>query len=68
MNDRIFKNLPQSKFEFLKILKIHEISFSAKFVLAFNYNVFKEKAFTIEIEGGFKGICIKSICSLRVYV
>jgi len=47
MDDRIFKNLPLTKFDFGKICK------SMKFVCLFLfYNVFKEKMFTIEIEDG----------------
>ena len=47
MDDRIFKNLPLTKFDFGKICK------SIKFVCLFLfYNVFKEKMFTIEIEDG----------------
>ena len=48
MDDRIFKNLPLIKFDFLKILKIHEIFY--KILDIFFFNVYKEKMFTIEIE------------------
>jgi len=52
MEDQTSKNLPPTKFNLHKILKIQEFCFENPQSLFLFYNVYKEKMFTIEIEDG----------------
>jgi len=52
MDDRIFKNLPLTKFDFLKVRKSMNLLFINSAIVFSFHNVYKEKMFMIEIEDG----------------
>ena len=46
----IFKNLPLTKFDFGKILKIHDLKKNSDISFVVFYDSYKDKMFTIKIE------------------